>query len=310
MSSGQACYKSAAILGSLLVMRRRFRHRLARVLCLAAGLGLSFAAQAWGPQGHALIADIAAAHLQPAVRAEVSSLLAAEGHHRLDEIASWPDAIRHDRPRTGRWHYVDIPLDAAGYKASRDCPHDHCVVARIPYFAHILGDRSASQRQRIEALKFLVHFVGDVQQPMHAEDHDDKGGNDVRLTYFGHRTNLHRIWDSGIVDHALDLHVRSDYSIDYGPTRAAATRLDRQITPREREQWTRGINSRHLNAAAIRWANQAHRLARRVAYGDLPAPPRRHWSETYQQQAWPVVRRQLERGGVRLAAVLNTTLGR
>ncbi len=277
-------------------------------LLVAAGLTLSFAAQAWGPQGHALVADIAAAHLTPTARDAVSRLLAADGHHHLDQIASWPDAVRHNRPATGPWHYVDIPLDAAGYNATRDCPHDNCVVARIPYFAHVLGDRSAPQHRRVEALKFLVHFVADVQQPLHAEDHGDKGGNDVKLSYFGQRTNLHRVWDSGILDHALHLHVGWDYSIDYGPTRAAAARLDHRITQRERAEWTRGIDAAHLNAAAVRWANQAHRLARRVAYGDLPAPPRRHWSEAYQHEAWPIERRQLERGGVRLAAVLNATL--
>ncbi|AWN17268.1 S1/P1 nuclease [Salinisphaera sp. LB1] len=291
-------------------MRPHPIERLACVLLTIAGLTLPLAAQAWGPQGHALIADIAAVHLTPHARTEVSRLLAADGHDRLDEIASWPDAIRHARPATAPWHYVDIPLEASAYNAARDCPHGDCVVARISYFAHVLADRSAPQAQRIEALKFLVHFVADVQQPLHAEDHDDRGGNDVKLSYFGHRSNLHRIWDSGIVDHALDLHVGRHYAIDYAPTRAAAARLDAGITPRECNEWRRGIHGARLSAAAVRWANQAHRLARRVAYADLPAPPRRNWSATYQRKTWPVVRRQILRGGVRLAAVLNTSLAR
>lgn len=290
-------------------MPRQFAAQLARCLLFVAALSLPSAALAWGPQGHALIADIAAAHLTSPARAQVSRLLAADGHHRLDEVASWPDAIRHDRWATGPWHYVNIPLDSVVYNATRDCPHNNCVVARIAYFADILGDRSVPQARRVAALKFVTHFVADVQQPLHAEDNNDKGGNDVKLRYFGHRTNLHRIWDSGIIDHALHLYVARNFSIHYAPTRTAAARLDHRITEGERRKWGRGINSSHLSTAAARWANQAHRLARRVAYGDLPAPPRHDWSESYQHEAWPVVRRQLERGGVRLAAVLNATLG-
>ncbi|WP_423820548.1 S1/P1 nuclease [Salinisphaera sp. SPP-AMP-43] len=272
------------------------------------GLTMSLPALAWGPQGHALVADIAAAHLEPQAQAAVTRLLANEGHNHLDEIASWPDAIRSERTETGPWHYVDIPLDKSHYQDRRDCPDRDCVVARISYFADILGNASASQNERVEALKFLVHFVGDVQQPLHAEDDDDKGGNEVELSYFGHPTNLHAIWDSGIVDRALDLHVAPDYSIDYAPTRRAARQLDRQIGQLERRAWSRDIARDQLQAAAIRWAEQAHELAQDVAYADLPPAPRQQWSSAYQRQAWPVARRQIQRGGIRLAAVLNAVL--
>lgn len=266
-------------------------------------------ALAWGPQGHALIADIAAAHLSPAASAQVARLLARDGHDHLDEIASWADAIRHQRRGTGRWHYVDIPLDASHYEAARDCPHANCVIARLAAFAHVLGDRHAAPAARVEALKFVVHLVGDVHQPMHAEDDHDKGGNDVRLTYFGRRRSLHSIWDGVILDRALGLTVHRHYTIDYGPTRRTAARLDGDITARQRRIWSRAISAETIQRAATRWADQAHRLARTVAYGDLPAPPRRNWSGTYQQAAWPVVRRQIERAGVRLAVVLNAELG-
>ncbi|MGN8199387.1 S1/P1 nuclease [Salinisphaera sp. RV14] len=177
----------------------------------------------------------------------------------------------------------------------------------------INGPNGAGIGTFIQQSRYAVIFARNNrwrEQPLHAEDHDDRGGNDVRLSYFGHRSNLHRIWDSGIVDHALHLHVGRDYSIDYAPTRAAAARPDADITPRERANWRRGIHGARLSAAAVRWANQAHRLARRVAYADLPAPPRRDGSAAYQHKTWPVVRRQIQRGGVRLATVLNTTLAR
>lgn len=282
--------------------------RFGQSLCLLAGLVVTAPALAWGPQGHALIADIAAAHLTPTARHEIGQLLALDHQHHLDEVASWPDAIRAERPATGPWHYVDIPLYADQYQAHRDCPNGRCVVARITRFAAVLGDRSAAPARRLEALKFVVHFVADVQQPLHAEDHDDKGGNDVKLAYFGRRTNLHAVWDSAILDRALGLTVRRDYSFDYGPTRNAANRLDADITAHERDTWGRDVDPAHLDRAVVRWANQAHRLARTVAYADLPPAPRRDWSQAYQRRTWPVVRRQIQRGGVRLAAVLNTEL--
>ncbi|HET7314504.1 S1/P1 nuclease [Salinisphaera sp.] len=268
------------------------------------------AALAWGPQGHALIADIAARHLSAAARREVTRLLAIDDAHGLDRIASWADAARRDRPGTGPWHYVDIPLTARGYKAQRDCPRAHCVVARIPYYARILGDRSATSAQRLEALKFVVHFVADIQQPLHAENHHDAGGNDVDLTYFGDQSNLHALWDSGILEHALHLHVGRHFSIDYGATRAAARRLDSNISLAEHRRWTRVLADSGLARAAVHWANQAHALARRVAYANLGLLSGNDGSARYQRQAWPVIRRQLERGGIRLAATLDAVLGK
>ncbi|WP_147418246.1 S1/P1 nuclease [Salinisphaera sp. Q1T1-3] len=265
-------------------------------------------AMAWGPQGHALVADIASAHLAPETRTAVTRLLAIENRQRLDEIAAWPDAIRSDRPETGAWHYVDIPRAATHYDKRRDCPAGRCVVTQIAHFAAILGDRHQPSTDRLVALKFLVHFVGDVHQPLHAADDNDKGGNTVQLTYFGRRTNLHRIWDSAIVDRALGLHVGPQFQIALPATRTAARTLDDMITAAERNRWRAGIDARHIERAAVRWANQSHRLARTTAYGKLPAAPRRDWSAGYQRQAWPVARRQLQRAGIRLADVLNAEL--
>lgn len=260
---------------------------------------------AWGPHGHALIAEIATAHLDTQTRHAVSRLLATGGQKRLDKIASWADAIRHKRHYTGPWHYVDIPLQARGYNKQRDCPDGNCVVARIVYFADILGDRSASNVKRLEALKFVVHFVGDAQQPLHAENNYDAGGNQVKLTYFGYHTNLHSLWDSGILERALHLHVGPHYSIQYKKTRKIAKRLDGGITSAERHRWAHKLAATNLKHATIHWVNQAHRLARDVAYGDLPEGSKKQQDKAYQRRAWAVERRQIQRGGVRLAATLN-----
>lgn len=263
---------------------------------------------AWGPHGHALITEIASDHLHESTQQTVSNLLATGSYQRLDQIASWADAIRHKRRHTGPWHYVDIPLQAHKYRKQRDCPHANCVVARIPYFADKLGDRSASDAKRLEALKFFVHFVADAQQPLHAESNYDAGGNDVKLTYFGHRTNLHSVWDSRIVERALQLHVGPHYSINHDTTRADAKQLDHDISAAERRRWTRVLDDKGLKKATIHWVNQAHALARDVAYADLPKTSKHSW-KAYQRRAWSVEKRQIQRGGVRLAAALNAILG-
>jgi hypothetical protein len=93
--------------------------------------------------------------------------------------SNWADEIRDQQRDTGRWHFVDIPLTAPGYDPRRDCPDRACVVAQIENDMRILGDRRLSDGARAEALRFLIHFVADVHQPLHAEDNGDRGGNQV-----------------------------------------------------------------------------------------------------------------------------------
>jgi hypothetical protein len=172
-------------------------------------------AWAWGPEGHAIVAEIAETRLSGPVRDQITQLLRGDDSHaqHLDQIASWPDAVRPSRPESAPWHFVDIPLDAAAYDAGRDCKGGDCVVAAIQRFVSVLGDRSAEPAARLEALKFIVHFVGDIHQPLHCVDdfskfpppEGDKGGNKVHLTYFGKPMNFHSLWDGGIIEEALDI---------------------------------------------------------------------------------------------------------
>lgn len=244
-------------------------------------------ALAWWNAGHAIIADMAESRLTPAAKRHVQGLLALEQHRRLRSIASWADNIRRDRPETSNWHFVDIPLDAAGYDARRDCPRDNCVVAQIDRFARVLADRTADPAVRLEALKFVVHFVGDVHQPLHCEDHRDRGGNDVRVRWFGKPANLHMVWDGLIIERM-------------GSATALRKRLADSISKDEARQWSA--------TTPAEWANEGHALAREIAYGRLPAGAQPVLGEDYLHAAEPVVAVQLERGGVRLAHVLNDAL--
>jgi len=101
------------------------------------------------------------------------------------------------------------PAEPSGYVATRDCPNGACVVAKIEQFERVLADRQASERERLEALKYLVHFIGDMHQPLHASNNHDRGGNDVTVTFVGRQTNLHAVWDSGIIEPAVSGNERS-----------------------------------------------------------------------------------------------------
>jgi hypothetical protein len=223
--------------------------------------------------------------LTPAARTQVAQLLSLDTSlaQHLDQIASWPDAVRPFRPETAPWHFVDIPLSVPGYDANRDCVGGNCVVAQIQRFAAVLGDRTAAPPARLEALKFLVHFVGDIHQPLHCETdftnfpppQGDKGGNDIHLTYFHRSTNLHAVWDGGVIEQALHVHLRPNFTPDLSATRAEASNLNQAISNNHVVAWAPDGLAAHLPVATVQWANESHALAQ-TAYRNLPLalPPR------------------------------------
>jgi hypothetical protein len=213
-------------------------HLVVATVILTLGLLTAVPALAWGPEGHAIVADIATAHLTPAAQAQVSRLLALESHQSLDQVASWADAVRPARPATAPWHFVDIPLTAEHYDPSRDCQNDDCVIARIVSFTELLTQSRDITQTRLDALKWVVHFVGDAHQPLHAEDNNhDKGGNTISLTYFGAHKNLHSIWDTTILEQGTGLREGPNFTIDLPAVQQVAKRLDASIDDQQRQAW-------------------------------------------------------------------------
>ncbi len=247
---------------------------------------------AWGREGHRIIADLADRYLDPAARREVQALLDVEGAVSMADVASWGDEVRERQPETRPWHFVDIPVHPeagpVGYDPARDCPGDHCIVTRLAAEETVLGDPHAEPHTRLEALKWVIHLVGDLHQPLHCANDHDRGGNQVRVRLFRRETNLHAVWDTALLEQAgtADL--------------AYAIRLESLITPAEATAWREGTPST--------WATESNAIARRVIYSALPHTPGQ-LPEDYVQQAIPTVDGQLERAGVRLADILNRTLG-
>ena len=200
---------------------------------------------------------------------------------------------RADKLTTVSWHCVNIPIHPpAGtppaYDAARDCPEGDCVVAAIGRFEAVLRNKAAAPRQRLEALKFLVHLVADIAQPLHCANNDDRDGNNVRVEFEGRPADLHAVWDTGILAAA-----------PIGDERAYSLKLKRSITPAEAETGRSG--------APAGWTNDSYGIAIRLIYGEGPHGPGA-LPQSYEQAAIYVVRVQLEKAGVRLAAVLNDAL--
>lgn len=249
---------------------------------------------AWGPQGHKLVAMVAMDHLTPTARKNVTALL---GPETLADVASWPDVYRSSETQTGAWHYVDIPADSETYDRDRDCPTQpnvklgsandkwrDCVVDRILFFEGRIGDAKLDYADRAVALKYLVHFVGDLHQPFHAYG-PEKGGNGIPVVEFGstmcgkYSCNLHSVWDSGLILHRE----LSD--------KAYLLLLEKEI---RRDNPVTGSDDPAV------WAAQSKALAMSAV-----VPANGTIDQAYFDREIPVVDRQLEVAGLRLAAVLN-----
>jgi hypothetical protein len=234
---------------------------------------LTTTAHAWGTQGHHVVANLAAAQLSPKARAEVEHLLALESGATLASISTWADETRNRT--TAPWHYVNFPRDSCTYDAQRDCPEGQCVVGAIDNQSAVLAS-NASDEKRLNALKYVVlHFLADVHQPLHARYADDRGGNKYQVQAFGRGTNLHALWDSGLID---------SMGLD---TAAMTNKL--MATP---------VSAGDLDAAHA--AQESCRIV-----GTAGFYPERKVAADYVERFTPVMEKQLAAAGARLAGMLN-----
>jgi len=263
-----------------------------RIACALAGWALTGAA-AWGPDGHAIVAELAQRRLTPSAQAEVARLLGPGAS--LASISNWADDVRPDRPETFNWHFVDIPLGETAYDPDRDCAPTRkgdCILGAIARERRKLAC-SRDPVVRRDALRFLVHFIADLHQPFHTIA-EKQGGNRVGVTLDVHaatcarcqsrrgKENLHALWDTVLVSLA---------AWNWG---AYVARL---------EQAT--VMSQAAAGTPEDWALEAHRVAADI------------WTwladdhligDDYYRRAVPVLDRQLSRAAVRLATVLDHAL--
>jgi len=245
---------------------------------------------AWAREGHEIVAMIAEPRLQPDVRDVVVALL--EGTTFI-KAASWADTVRNQQ--TAPWHYVSIDIIETEYDAARVCPQDQCVIGQIERFGHVLANADGDVRKRQKALKYLIHLVGDLHQPLNAGENEDHRGNDVPVEFIGETINpysqqpwnLHAVWDSGILE------VRDRDARHY------AARLNAWLNSQPAGAFQDG--------SVVDWAMESHRIAKEHVY---VLPENRRLGEAYYRANVPVVDQQLAKAGVRLAKLLNDALGK
>jgi hypothetical protein len=235
------------------------------------------AALAWGPTGHRVVGRIAERHLSAATARGVAAILGSES---LVGAATWPDEIRSDPAwdRAKPWHFISLD-DNETYETAPKSPGGD-VVEAIGRFTHVLQDPMAEAGKKAEALRFLVHFVGDVHQPLHVGRRADVGGNAIEVAWFNESTNLHAVWDEKIIESEKLSFSELAELIDH-PTQT------------EIKAWQA--------ADVLDWVRESMAVRPRVyEIGD------KKLGYLYAYQNGPLVRRRLLQAGVRLAGVLNS----
>ncbi len=288
--------------------RRGCRWALILILCGSPGWS-------WGPDGHQIVARLAALNLNANATSQIAAILGVSVETLSDEMAhasTWADSIRLSHKETGGWHYVDIPRDKPSGKAADFCANDDCVSFRLADFAKRLAanDPGPASWTRAQQLKFLIHFAGDIHQPLHCASNSDKGGNCIFVSG-GKNKNLHHVWDGEILLQVLT----SDSDM--------AQQLQTQFNA-----LSDGKKAELLAGTPDDWAVESHKLALSKAYGlvrprikvmepqievndcktQAPAAIRNlklKLSPAYFTQTEPVVEDQLMKAGARLANMLN-----
>ena len=262
---------------------------------LFAALGLAIVANSgcsWGDDGHAAIAEIAQRRLTPVAAQKVAAVLGANAG--LAAVSAWADDVRDARPDTAAWHFVNIPLAEASYSAVRDCqPSERgdCILAALSRLQNEIRC-APSPNQRAEALRFAVHFVGDVHQPLHAVD-EMRGGNQLNLVWAPksgplQATNLHAVWDSLLL---------SSMAPSWG---SLADFLEKD--------WLLSADAAKTSAqpgSPVDWANESHAIAQQIWKA---TPPTNRIDDKYSQAMQGLATQQLGRAGIRLATYLNQAL--
>lgn len=261
---------------------------------------------AWWEYGHETVASIAQANIRPQTRRAIAALLRHAPElatptcplHTIEQASVWADCIKPLGDRFSyayNWHYQNVNI-CKPFDVKAACPDGNCVSAQIDRNARLLKDKALPPRERLMALAFLVHFVGDLHQPLHAGDNADLGGNQVKADYgivANPRLNLHSIWDGYL----------SERSISQPPS------LVRAYSNADRAEMARGTTED--------WSRENWQISRDSAYAPVrdgnpcgpPSDMRGKLTEAQVEALIPIVRLQVERGGLRLARLLDEALG-
>ncbi|UII23125.1 S1/P1 nuclease [Fulvivirga ligni] len=255
------------------------RKKVAFILCLF----ISFQVFGWGMTGHRVVGYVAEKHLSKKAKKHLEEVLDGES---LSTVSNWMDDIKSDDSfdHTHDWHWVTIPNGKTYEEAEKNPDGD--IIATIERVIAELKKGGLSKEQEAQNIKMLVHLVGDIHQPLHVGTGDDTGGNAVKLKWFWNSSNLHSVWDSGMIDSENYSYSELGDVVDHA-------------TKEEIKKW---------QSASVRdWAYESMELRNQVY--DLPNEEKINLSYEYRYKNWKTVKHRLEQAGIRLAGVLNDIYG-
>lgn len=232
----------------------------------------------WGPTGHRATGEIAEKYLTNRAKRKIDKLLEGES---LAFVSTHADEIKSDKKysKFHAWHYVNMPLDGNYETADKNPKGD--LVTGIDYCVQTLKDENSSISDKRFYLKMLVHLVGDLHQPMHVGQKEDKGGNTIQVQWFKKGTNLHRVWDSNMLE-------------EWGMSYAELANNAKDLSKEEIKEIKKGT--------VLDWVKDTHKLTKKV-YNSVETGENLRYRYSYDH--FPIVRDQLQKGGIRLAKLLN-----
>ncbi|KZF24453.1 nuclease S1 [Xylona heveae TC161] len=270
-------------------------------------LALISGVSAWGDLGHETIAYIAQNFVSSSTKSFCQGILSDTSTSYLANVATWADTFKYTSAGeySQPFHFIDAqdnPPSSCGVNYDRDCGAGGCVVLAISNYTQRLGDGRLSQAHLDEALKYLVHFLGDIHQPLHDENLD-YGGNDIDVTFAGTTTNLHHIWDTNMPEKYA-----GGYSLSDAQTWATSltTSIKSGTYASQRESWLNGMDISDAITSSMLWATDANAyVCSTVMPNGVSAVEDTDLSGSYYEDALPVIELLFAQAGYRLAAWLN-----
>ncbi|KAI0387874.1 nuclease S1 precursor [Hypomontagnella monticulosa] len=267
-------------------------------------------AMAWGAMGHETVAYIASNYVSSATKSYFQGLLGDTSADYLASVASWADSYRYTTAGkfSAPYHYIDAndnPPSSCGVTLSRDCGSEGCVVRAIQNYTSILVAQQASKANLQIAAKMVIHFVGDIGQPLHCEALE-VGGNDIDVEYDGDSTNLHAIWDSQIPESVSG---GSSLSSAKSWSSTLITKINSGDYKSQAASWVSGLSvgsSSDQTSSALKWATESNAyVCSTVLKGGISTVENKELSGQYTTTAQPVVDLQIAKQGYRLAKWLD-----
>ncbi|KAI4212240.1 MAG: hypothetical protein LQ351_005110 [Letrouitia transgressa] len=265
-------------------------------------LAASPLATAWGTVGHATVGTIAQHYLTPAAQSYVSGLLGSGV--TMASVASWADDYRYTTAGkfSAPFHYIDAedsPPSSCSVDLNRDCGTGGCVVSAIANYTQIVNDGRRTLTNRKQALEFLIHFLGDITQPLHDEA-EKVGGNQIPVLWNGEDTNLHATWDTQMVEKDAG---GNSASVITAFSNKLITAIDSGAYSSQKASWVSCNNIKTASTCALQWAADANKI--NCQYVLKVDETNQELSGSYYTGAKPYIELQLAKGGYRLGAWVN-----